>query len=167
MEDPKTFSAPITAFNNSSPSIDEEPKGASLQDAHSGSDSEMGEIDEKQRLDLCQRDDLNDGTKFGQMGKKTQEGHRDGNAQNLDSDRVDKLEARVDMLEAGLKGNDLEANITRSSNTSNTNPEKGNEAVDSNIVDWDGPDDPKNPMNWPAWKVKAHIFLISAITFIR
>ena len=38
--------------------------------------------------------------------------------------------------------------------------------VDPNIVDWDGPNDPMNPMNWPGWKIKIHIFLISAITFI-
>ena len=23
--------------------------------------------------------------------------------------------------------------------------------IKNNIVDWDGPDDPQNPRNWPAW----------------
>lgn len=63
----------------------------------------------------------------------------------------------------------LEANVPRNSSTSNSNQEheKFEEAIDpNNIVDWDGPNDPNNPMNWPPWKVKTHIFLVSAITFI-
>lgn len=36
-----------------------------------------------------------------------------------------------------------------------------------NVVDWDGPDDPQNPMNWPAWKrltqvAFASFFLLTA-----
>ena len=64
---------------------------------------------------------------------------------------------------------DLEANVveTLSAPNSSRQLEKSDEVVDPNIVDWDGPDDPSNPMNWPPWKVKAHIFLVSSITFIR
>lgn len=64
---------------------------------------------------------------------------------------------------------DLEASVveTLSAPNSNRQLEKSDETIDPNIVDWDGPDDPSNPMNWPPWKVKAHIFLVSSITFIR
>jgi hypothetical protein len=31
-----------------------------------------------------------------------------------------------------------------------------------NIVDWDGPDDPQNPLNWPAWKRMTQVVLASA-----
>ena len=31
-----------------------------------------------------------------------------------------------------------------------------------NIVDWDGPDDPQNPRNWPAWKRMTQVVLASA-----
>ncbi|KAL3440555.1 major facilitator superfamily domain-containing protein [Aspergillus insuetus] len=31
-----------------------------------------------------------------------------------------------------------------------------------NIVDWDGTDDPENPMNWPAWKRTTQVVLASA-----
>lgn len=31
-----------------------------------------------------------------------------------------------------------------------------------NIVDWDGPDDPDNPRNWPAWKRMTQVILASA-----
>lgn len=32
----------------------------------------------------------------------------------------------------------------------------------NNIVDWDGPDDPQNPRNWPAWKRMTQVVLASA-----
>ncbi|KAL6709587.1 hypothetical protein ACN47E_001522 [Coniothyrium glycines] len=37
---------------------------------------------------------------------------------------------------------------------------------DPNIVDFDGPDDPENPMNWKASKKWGMVALISAITFL-
>ncbi|KAK5988699.1 Efflux pump radE [Cladobotryum mycophilum] len=37
---------------------------------------------------------------------------------------------------------------------------------DPNIVDWDGPDDPENPLNWPSRKKFAVVAIVSAITFI-
>ena len=37
---------------------------------------------------------------------------------------------------------------------------------DPNIVDWDGPDDPQNPMNWPFNKKWGSVLLVSAITFL-
>ena len=30
------------------------------------------------------------------------------------------------------------------------------------VVDWDGPDDPSNPMNWPAWKRLTQVIIASA-----
>lgn len=42
----------------------------------------------------------------------------------------------------------------------------GEKQKDPNIVDWDGPDDPTNPMNWKASKKTATIVLASLITFI-
>ncbi|KAJ2898785.1 MFS transporter prlG [Zalerion maritima] len=35
---------------------------------------------------------------------------------------------------------------------------------DPNILDWDGPDDPQNPMNWPRYQRVGHVVLVSAIT---
>lgn len=31
-----------------------------------------------------------------------------------------------------------------------------------NIVHWDGPDDPQNPQNWPAWKRMTQVVFASA-----
>jgi hypothetical protein len=38
--------------------------------------------------------------------------------------------------------------------------------VDPNIVDFDGPDDLENPLNWTYWKKWGMVMLISAITFL-
>ena len=40
------------------------------------------------------------------------------------------------------------------------------EARDPNVVDWDGPDDPANPQNWPAKKKWSIIAALGAVTFI-
>jgi hypothetical protein len=37
---------------------------------------------------------------------------------------------------------------------------------DPNIVDFDGPDDPENPFNWPTWKKGRQLALMSFNTFI-
>ncbi|PNH47869.1 hypothetical protein VD0004_g547 [Verticillium dahliae] len=37
---------------------------------------------------------------------------------------------------------------------------------DPNLVDWDGPDDPENPMNWPDRQKWLNIGLISLLTFV-
>jgi len=34
--------------------------------------------------------------------------------------------------------------------------------IKDNVVDWDGPDDPQNPRNWPAWKRMTQVVLASA-----
>jgi hypothetical protein len=45
-------------------------------------------------------------------------------------------------------------------------PSKTGSTTDPNIVDWDGPDDPENPMNWPTSKKIANIGLVSLITLL-
>ncbi|KAM5352814.1 hypothetical protein ACJ41O_005536 [Fusarium nematophilum] len=37
---------------------------------------------------------------------------------------------------------------------------------DDNLVWWDGPSDPENPYNWPAWLKYTNCGLISALTFV-
>lgn len=31
--------------------------------------------------------------------------------------------------------------------------------------DWDGPDDPENPMNWPVWKKVYHTTMVGFLCF--
>lgn len=39
---------------------------------------------------------------------------------------------------------------------------KPDEKTNDNVVDWDRPDDPQNPRNWPAWKRMTQVVLASA-----
>ncbi|OJD23493.1 hypothetical protein ACJ73_05155 [Blastomyces percursus] len=45
-------------------------------------------------------------------------------------------------------------------------PVSGGERMDSNKVDWDGPDDPMNPYNWPTTKKVGIVVGIALITFL-
>ena len=38
--------------------------------------------------------------------------------------------------------------------------------IDPDLVDWDGPDDPENPLNWPAKRKYMNIALLSIITLL-
>ncbi|KAI4194833.1 MAG: hypothetical protein LQ350_007546 [Teloschistes chrysophthalmus] len=44
--------------------------------------------------------------------------------------------------------------------------EEKEEHQDPNIVDWDGPDDPEKPTNWPAGRKSGIVAIISFITFL-
>ena len=37
---------------------------------------------------------------------------------------------------------------------------------DPNIVDWDGPDDPENPLNWTSSKKSGAITIVSLVTML-
>ena len=37
---------------------------------------------------------------------------------------------------------------------------------DPNIVDWDGPDDPENPLNWSSSKKLAAMTIVSLVTML-
>ncbi|KAM0268907.1 hypothetical protein ACHAQH_009868 [Verticillium albo-atrum] len=61
------------------------------------------------------------------------------------------------------------ASLTTNEKTLNNEPEPDMEhqpVDDPNIVDWDGPDDPANPMNWPDKQKWFNIALISLLTFV-
>lgn len=45
--------------------------------------------------------------------------------------------------------------------------EDGNKPSDPDIVDWDGPKDPENPLNWTNGRKWANIVTFSTITMIR
>lgn len=97
---------------------------------------------------------------LGSLGSATDVQSHDNSEYKADSHTIDDIEVAA-------KSSDLEANVSTSSHTSDSDQKKDELAGDPNLVDWDGPDDPKNPMNWPAWKIKAQVFLVSAITFVR
>jgi hypothetical protein len=59
---------------------------------------------------------------------------------------------------------DIEKGAEAGSVSSIQDPEEA--VIDPNIVDFDGPNDPENPMNWKASKKWGMVMLISAITFL-
>ena len=65
------------------------------------------------------------------------------------------------------KETDLEAGRHSTSTADQKTPEvQSAEPVDPNVVDWDGPDDQGNPINWPEKKKWGNIVVLSSITFL-
>ncbi|KAF1998002.1 MFS general substrate transporter [Amniculicola lignicola CBS 123094] len=56
--------------------------------------------------------------------------------------------------------------LTLEEGTSADKDKEQHDSEDPNIVDWDGPDDPQNPMNWPAKKKWGVIAVLSLVTLI-
>lgn len=62
---------------------------------------------------------------------------------------------------------DVELGSVRATSSNLENGDKSAQApADPNIVDWDGPDDPANPLNWPKSLRMGHVVLISVITLV-
>lgn len=59
-----------------------------------------------------------------------------------------------------VRSHDLENNNAPSPVTHEKAPQ------DSNIVDWNGPDDPENPLNWPSAKKITAISIVSLICML-
>lgn len=38
--------------------------------------------------------------------------------------------------------------------------------ADPNVVDWDGPDDALNPLNWPSRKRWAHVVMVALLALV-
>lgn len=45
-------------------------------------------------------------------------------------------------------------------------PEDAAGIDENNMVSWDGPDDPENPINWSDRSRWGHVALVSALTFL-
>jgi hypothetical protein len=105
----------------------------------------------------------------------------DAEAKNSDvaanQDRMNKVHRRESLDDADFDvndeddahGQDLEKAVSRV----RSQPLPGNddhhpdpEENDPDIVDWDGPDDPRNPMNWPRWMKVLNCAVISSYTFV-
>jgi hypothetical protein len=56
--------------------------------------------------------------------------------------------------------------VTREDSSGEKQGKEDEEAMDPNIVSWDGPDDPTNPMNWTMRKKWSNIAVLSVLTII-
>jgi hypothetical protein len=81
------------------------------------------------------------------------------------SARPASIDKKAEMSSAMEK--DVEKSASPCSISSTDEPEPGEEVErDPNVIDFDGPNDPENPMNWKASKKWGMVVLISAITFL-
>lgn len=64
-----------------------------------------------------------------------------------------------------MKKHDLESQLSLEIDNSKLEP-SGQESTDPNIVNWDGPDDPANPMNWSSKEKITAIGIVSLITLL-
>ena len=63
-------------------------------------------------------------------------------------------------LEAGRKSDSVNDKKDTDFQPHTTDP------IDPNIVDWDGPNDPENPINWTTGRKWSNIAIMAAITFL-
>ena len=82
------------------------------------------------------------------------------------NESVTDLRTDDDPEKGSEKANDLEAGH-KSGSTSLTEAEvQTSEPQDQNVVWWDGPDDPENPLNWSEGLKLGNVAVISMVTFI-
>jgi hypothetical protein len=96
--------------------------------------------------------------------------------QSSDPDTPDPLDGTMPSTgyQTSEAGDDIEkghysaSSESRDVSEQNSLPKEGAAAVieNPNLVDWDGPDDPKNPMNWSSIHKWTTIGLVSTITFV-
>lgn len=62
-------------------------------------------------------------------------------------------EAKRDRVEVNLKTDEEAAKLP-------------SHKLQDDVVDWDGPDDPKNPLNWPATKSFGHVVIVAVLSMV-
>lgn len=71
--------------------------------------------------------------------------------------------------DSGLSGMNMNATLKKSFNDDFSEAFPIGEtvdAIDPNVVDWDGPADPENPKNWASGKRWSHIVLVAALGLV-
>lgn len=75
------------------------------------------------------------------------------------------VELKKVQTETAAAGRDVErASDSLSTNDTLTGADAEND--DPNVIFWNGPDDPENPLNWPQWRKNLAVMMVSIITFI-
>lgn len=88
------------------------------------------------------------------------------NVTKLHSLHQDEKSTKKQETTTGLdKESDLEAG-RRDSSAKEHAEEEATPHADSNIVDWNGPDDPQNPINWAASRKWGIIAILASISFL-
>ncbi|RYP67857.1 hypothetical protein DL770_008533 [Monosporascus sp. CRB-9-2] len=80
--------------------------------------------------------------------------------------RRQSLASRRGKLNARKSGNDLEKGPGSGAPVDNDDEDSDESMDDTNVVWWDGPDDPENPYNWPGWRKTLNVGCVSAMTLV-
>ncbi|GAM43248.1 hypothetical protein TCE0_047f17904 [Talaromyces pinophilus] len=85
------------------------------------------------------------------------------------AEKIDDRDAYNDLEHTQRENEDLNRDVERGSSTTekvNNVEEKAVDPRDPNLVDWDGPDDPENPLNWTTGRKAMMTTSIALITFL-
>lgn len=85
------------------------------------------------------------------------------------AEKIDDRDADYDLEHIQRENKDLNKDVERGSSTIekvNNVEEEALEPRDPNLVDWDGPDDPENPLNWTTGRKAMMTTSIALITFL-
>ncbi|KAI7976211.1 hypothetical protein EIK77_010684 [Talaromyces pinophilus] len=85
------------------------------------------------------------------------------------AEKIDDSDADNDLEHTQRENEDLNRDIERGSSTTEKVKDVEEKAVDPrdpNLVDWDGPDDPENPLNWTTGRKAMMTTSIALITFL-
>ena len=97
--------------------------------------------------------------------------HMESNSPNAVTSAVSAIASSADdkvspTISEAEKEVDLESGDRQSISLSKEGVTAEPAVPDANIVNWSGPDDPKNPMNWPGRLKWGNVAVISSITFL-
>lgn len=95
-------------------------------------------------------------------------GHGDDNT-SVGGETLNKvLDAREEQVITNIKivGSDLSSSSSDLEGAEKTTDQDERQHRDPNEVDWDGPDDPECPMNWPRWRKSWIIVILSVLRLL-
>lgn len=89
------------------------------------------------------------------------------NMQNLPQKKFTDMQASLATASFSIMDRSLPMQqIVSTSMPSDSEMERNSQSEDPEIVGWDGPDDPENPLNWPESRKRINLILSSILTVI-
>lgn len=98
------------------------------------------------------------------LDDKTAEAYEQGHDADIPSKRAHAA-SNLD-VEKGVQSAAVSTNSDRTLGGDPSAEAEAEAEQDPDIVDWDGPDDPENPMNWPPRKKWTLIFILAMVTLV-
>lgn len=103
------------------------------------------------------------------LDEKAAEAYEQGHDADVPSKHAhapSSLDAEKGVQSAAISTNSDERTLAGDSSRGEEAAVEAEAEQDPDIVDWDGPDDPENPLNWPARKKWTLILILAAVTLV-